>query len=176
MSSRQVHRSDNPLAVLREYLSGRTRHGMVERCRDGGRCQLILDREAVCISCDDTYLLEGYAGKRPDFFIATVRGPDDVFCWVVAEMKSGTLNPTGVHAQLQSGARCIEQSELPTPRREEFTPVAVRGDRGLRTSDRQLLDRLKVTYRGVNRTILIERCGASLSGIVERDTIVARRS
>ena len=163
MAQQSSDQPADPIANLRGHLSEQKHHGMVERCRDGGRCHLVLDLASVCISCDATYLLAGHRGKRPDFFVAASRPTDDRFCWAIIEMKSGGMDIPDLQAQLQGGADCLEQSDLPTPKSCDVLPLVLRGRGGVRVSDRLRFDRYKVTYRGVKRTILIEHCGTTIS-------------
>jgi hypothetical protein len=168
MRQRQAAQPDDPLSILREFLNQRNRHGLSDRCRDGGRCNLGLDIAAVCISCDDSYLVDNYQGKRPDFFVATIRVSDGLFHWLFIEMKSGGMDLPDLYDQLQSGAARIEQSDLPVPARMDFLPLVLRGKGGLRVNDRVRFDRYKISYRGVKRTILIETCGSRLSEVLRR--------
>jgi hypothetical protein len=168
MRRRELDSLEATITALRVFLQTRTRNGLVDKCRDGKRCRLMLDRESICISCDRTYLLDGHSGKRPDYFVATLRATDARFCWVFVEMKSGGMTPRTLHEQLQGGADCVEHSDLPTPTSVDFVPLVLHGAKGLHVSDRQQLDRLKVTFRGVKRTILIGSCeNSKLSEVVD---------
>jgi hypothetical protein len=168
MRRREGAQPAGPLAILRMFLDQKARHGLVDRCRDGGRCSLGLDREAICVSCDNSYLLDDHQGKRPDFFVATTRSSDGVFCWLFTEMKSGGMDLRDLYDQLQGGAACVERSDLPVPERLDFIPLVLRGRGGVRVSERESFNRYKVSYRGVKRTILIESCGSRLSEVLRR--------
>lgn len=168
MRRRGAEQPDGSLAILREFLDQKERHGLVERCRHGGRCSLGLDLESICISCDDSYLLDNHQGKRPDFFVATIRLADERFCWLFISMKSGGMDLPDLYDQLQGGAECVERSDLPVPANSDFVPLVLRRRGGLRVSDRVRFDRYKVSYREVKRTILVESCGSKLSDVLRR--------
>jgi hypothetical protein len=168
MRKQQAAQPDDPLSTLRAFLHQKTRHGLADRCRDSGRCNLGLDIESVCISCDNTYLFDNHQGKRPDFFVATIRSSDGLFHWLFIEMKSGGMDLPDLRDQLQAGAARVEQSDLPIPTKLDFIPLVLRGKGGLRVNDRIRFDRYKVSYRGAKRTVLIESCGARLSEVLRK--------
>ncbi|MER3438650.1 MAG: hypothetical protein C4346_14260 [Chloroflexota bacterium] len=88
--------------------------------------------------------------------------------WIVTEMKTGDIEPADVQKQLQAGADALVNSQIYTPDRCTFVPLVVRDRRRGRVhvAERQVLDRLKVTFGSTRRTILIEPCGSRVSRIV----------
>ncbi len=159
-AARGPHVLDQVRATAKTYRPD----GITSTCSRGS-CGLALDCASVCIDCDLTALFSPQ-DQRPDFLIAAVEPVNSHLCWVVAEMKTGNVEPTKVHAQLQAGASALVASRIHTPNNCTFVPVVVRDRRHGRVAEREKLNRLKVAFGSAKRTILIERCESCLSDIV----------
>jgi hypothetical protein len=140
--------------------------GIVSACSRGS-CRLTLDCASVCIDCDITALFSDQ-DRRPDFLIAAIDQANSHLSWIVAEMKTGDVEPAEVQKQLQAGANALINSQIYTPNQCKFVPLVVRDRRRGRVhvAERHMLDRLKVAFGPTKRTILIEPCGSHVSRIL----------
>lgn len=115
-----------------------------------------LPRNRIIIDADLAFPAHGWKGERCDFIIFLF-GSDSNLLGVPVELKSGEIHLSKTVRQLRNGAEFVDQYGLEIPSLV-CRPILIHG-RPISSRERKRLNRLKVTFRGLELTIKTARCG-----------------
>lgn len=147
--------------------------GLVTSCRKE-ECRLQLDvgpkAELTVIDCDRCQGGGIQRGKICDYFVFQSEGRRSSL--FVVEMKSGAADMSHALGQLQAGcdwvARLAGSDEV-----DWCYPLLLTG-RGGHAAEIKVLRNRRVTFKGKRLFVVRERCGSSLSQVIERNKMGCR--
>jgi hypothetical protein len=115
-----------------------------------------LPTDRIIIDADLAFPAHGWEGERCDF-VVFLFGSDANLYAVPVELKSGSIPIAKTVRQLRKGAEFVDRfgPEEPPP---ACRPILIHGRR-ISFRERKRLNRLKVTFRGLELTIKTARCG-----------------
>ncbi len=121
-------------------------------------CRVYLDgvpSTRITVDADLAFPDHSFEGSRCDLIYFLVDS-DGRLLTVPAELKSGNVDASGVHEQLQQGANFALRVAL-RGMDSKCIPVLFHG-KGIHPKQLRTLNRLKVSFRGQRLTIKIARC------------------
>ena len=136
------------------------------RCGRGDCSVRVSTGAAICIDCDRCRCIRDGA-RRPDFIVLYDQSNSSLSRWVVVEMKSRASHPVQIVEQLQAGADLIQDKacfQLQTPP-VHLVPLLLH-TRGIHTSDLQIINNRRISFRGKLYPIQTRRCGVELSQVL----------
>lgn len=110
----------------------------------------------VVVDVDLAFPAHNISGKKCDFILFLFESPGR-FLSVPVELKSGNVNASEAHEQLQRGADFAD-SIVPKSVNPICSPVLFRGKKRIHERQLKILNRSKVRFRGKQLTIKIARC------------------
>ena len=148
---------------MSDYLDGDDKFATTADCVGDHNCRVVLDQEAVCISCDASAVIQGPDVVRPDFVIASTDF-NGQFVWLVVEMSTGQKRASTAHGQLRAGIAMLTQSGIPTPSGARLAALVLI-PKEISVVDLQTLSLPKYRLTFAKRPVIprLRSCGESLS-------------